>query len=380
MATGTRTSYTDTNLKKVIVSDALEMIDWTEAPLLKLLGTNNESKFGISQIGTKIEWIEDTMSPRSGTIAEDLDTTETGVDLTTGQGSYLHAGDLIRVGTEVMRVTSLSTDTATVTRAWNGDKTTGSAASNGAAWYLVGNAALEGADTVTGHTTTVTRPVNYTQILSEGVKVTETEILDPKYAGETNTMTRHLSKLLGEGGKAGKLPILLEQSFAYGTAYAGSASAARSMGGYPAFATTNATDLNGAALTRTHIENSIQTCFEAGGSPDTIIVPAWGKRKITSFYEKYITTTRSEERGGSMITKVLTDFGEVEVMYWRWCPTDTLYIIEKQYMGWVTLRPFAVYDRASVGDYQLKDVLGEFSFVLRNEKAHATISEFSTTA
>lgn len=381
MATGTRDTYTDSNLKKTIVSDALEMIDWTEAPLLKLLGTSNESKFGISQMGTKIEWIEDTMSPRSGLTAEDMTTTETDLDLATGQGSYLHKGDIIRIGTELMQIVSVSTDTATVIRAVNGDRTTGSASTTGATWTLVSNAAIEGADTVTGHTTNVSRPYNYSQILSEGVKVTETELVDPKWAGEINTMTRNLSKLMGEGGKAGKLPIELEGTFTSNARYVGTSSASRLMGGFDTFVTTNTTALANAALTQKNIEDSIVQCFEAGGSPDTIIVPQWAKRKISSFYKASVRTERSETRGGSYITTVDTDLvQDIEVMYWRWCPSDTLYIIEKQYMGWVTLRPFAIYDRASVGDYQLKDVLGEYSFVVRNEKAHAKISGFSTTA
>ena len=41
MATGTRTTYTDTTPQKRSIADMIGMIDWTEAPLLKLLGLDS---------------------------------------------------------------------------------------------------------------------------------------------------------------------------------------------------------------------------------------------------------------------------------------------------------------------------------------------------
>jgi hypothetical protein len=386
MATGARTYYTDTNINKPVVADLIDMIDWTEAPLLRLLGVNNESRFRLTQTGPKIEWLEDTMAPRSTTINEDLDNSETGVDVATGTSLYFKEGDIIKVDSELMYVSDPGTGNSitTVIRGFGGS--TAAAHSNGAALTLATIARLEGADYDTGYTTTVNRPYNYSQILSEAVKVTGTEMnANPKYS-INDRMAYEIAKLVGGGdgigqkGKAGKLAILLEQTFAHGGRALGSATTARAMGGFDTFCTTNATALAGAALTRKHIEDEIQQCFEAGGSPNTIICDAWGKRKITAFYEKYIYTERSETRGGSTITTIETDFGTLEVVYWRWCPSGTMYIIEKEMMGWVTLRPFAVYDRASTGDYTVKDVLGEYSFVCKTEKAHSKLSGYSTTS
>lgn len=58
MATGTRTTYTDTGTIKRGIGDVIKMIDWTEAPLLNLLGTKNEGKFRLQNWpNTKVEWI-----------------------------------------------------------------------------------------------------------------------------------------------------------------------------------------------------------------------------------------------------------------------------------------------------------------------------------
>lgn len=378
MATGTRTTYTDTTPQKRSIADMIGMIDWTEAPLLKLLGLNGESKFRLLNFPrTKVEWLEDTMAPRSGTVNEALDSSETGVDVASGQGDYLKAGDVILVDSELMYVSSVATDTATVVRGFAG--TTAASHSDQAAWKLATVARLEGADFTTGYTTSVTNPYNYTQIFSEAVKVTGSEQNDEKY-GISDTMAYHISKLMGDGGKAGKLPILLQQAAYYGKRAAGSSTTARAMGGIEQYVTTNVTNLSSAALTRKSIEDLMQLCYLAGGAPNTLVCNAWLRRKITSFYEGSIFTDRSEERGGSKITTIVTDFGDIEVVFDRWCPTDRLYLIEPAKMGWVTYRPFDVVDRASTGDYMVKDVLGEYSFVLMNETAHGYIYGASTTS
>lgn len=379
MATGTRLTYTDTNLNKTLVSPMMDMIDWTEAPLLNEFGVNNASKFGFQQLGTKGEWMEDTMSPRSGSLDASLNGSATTVAVQTGEGNYLKKGDVIRIEDELIWISSTSANAISVMiRGFGG--TTNTSHADDTPWDLVGSASLEGDDFVTGHTTTISRPYNHTQILREAVKVSGSEQENPKWDGETNTLARHLGKLMGDGGKSGKLPILLEQSGIYGRRAAGTDSTARAMGGLTQYVTTNVNDLGGAALLRKNIEDSLMACFEAGGSPETLIVGGHARRKITNFYEKYITTTQDETRGGAVIDTVKTDFGTLTIVYWRWARPNELLIVEKGQMGWCEMRPFRIYDRASIGDYEVKEVLGEYTFVVRNEKAHAIVKNFSTTA
>jgi len=378
MTTGTRTTYTDTTPQKRSLAEMIQMIDWKEAALLNLLGLNGETKFRLLNFPrTKVEWLQDEMSPRSGTVNEALDSSETGVDVASGQGDYLKVGDVIKVDNELMLVSSVSTDTATVVRGFAG--TTAASHSDQAAWEIVTSARNEGADFATGHTTVVENPYNYTQILSEAVKVTGSEQIDQKY-GISDTMAYHIGKLFTDGGKAGKLPILLQKTFYHGRRAVGSATTPRAMGGFEQYVTTNVTNLSSAALTRKSIEDMMEDCFQAGGSPTTLITNSWGMRKISSFYEGTISTDRSEERGGSKITTIVTDFGDIEVIFDKWCPTDRVYLIDPAKMGWVTYRAFDTVDRASTGDYMVKDVLGEYSFILQNEDAHGYIYGMSTTS
>jgi hypothetical protein len=381
MTTGTRTTYTDTAPIKRVVGDIIQMIDWTEAPLLRRFGVNNENKFRmVNWPGTKYEWLEDTMSARETTLAAEL--AQAAGTATMTDGTIFKTGDILKIGDELIYVTSVAGNVATIVRGFAG--TSDVLHTNGSAVELATIARLEGADYTTGHTTSVSNPVNYTQIISEAVKVTGSEQVNSKY-GVNDTMAYHLSKLMGgsngmgEKFRAGKLPILLQKTFYNGHDAAGTATTARAMGGFEEFVTTNVTDLNSAKLERHHIEDLFQDIYENGGDPDTIITGAWLRRKLTSFYEGLITTSRSETRGGSRIDTVMTDFGELEIVYDRWCPPGKLYIVDSDKLGWVTYRPFAVYDRPSSGDYMVKEILGEYGFVLVNQLAHGYIKNASTT-
>ena len=69
------------------------------------------------------------------TIAEDLDASETGVDVASGQGSNFAIDDIVLVGSELMTVGSVATDTLTVTRGTKGSSA--ATHSNGANIFLV---------------------------------------------------------------------------------------------------------------------------------------------------------------------------------------------------------------------------------------------------
>jgi hypothetical protein len=245
-------------------------------------------------------------------------------------------------------------------------------------------ARLEGADYDTGHTTTTSRLYNFTQIFSEAVRVTGSEMVDENY-GINDVMAYNLNKLIGGGngvgakGKAGKLSIMLQKTFYHGQRAEGSATTARAMGGFEYYVTTNVTDLNSASLQLSNIHNLMETCFLAGGTPDMLICNTWVWRKINEFFKDSIRTERSESEGGHVISTIKTVFGDIEIMFDRWCPTDRLYLIEKEKMGWLTYRPWQVIERAPDGDYEIREVLGEFGFVLTNQTAHGYIKEISTS-
>lgn len=386
---GMNTTYDNTGGAIRVIGDPIKFIDPVEAPCLSFFGTTNEKKFGLDPwpsrgVSSKYEWQEQEMSPRSGTLNEADDGSETALDLQSGEGSYLRTGHVIKVGDELMWVASVATDTITVIRGWG--TSTAAAHDDDTAWEIVGTSSVEGSDFVTGHRSEPTQPYNYRQIIKEAVTISGSREVGGDY-GIPDVLARQIAMLIGGGngfgskGKAGTLSILLAKTFYHGTRLVGTAALAGGMGGVDTFVTTNVTAMGGAALTREVIDDAVEDCWLAGGSPETIVCNSWPKRKMASFFEGTIRTDRTETTGGSHITRYETAMGiGMDVVLDRWCPANKMYILEKDRIGWVTYRPFAIYDRASTGDYMVKDVLGEFGFVVQNEKAHAIISGFSTTA
>jgi hypothetical protein len=347
-----------------------------------MLGANNESRFRMQNFpGTKIEWLEDTLSPDADTLGAAIGSA--GATSITVSNAVFQPGHVIKVDSEYMWVSAVSGTTLTVTRGFYGS--TAATHSDGATVDIVTVARLEGDDSDAGHTTTLDNPYNHSQILHKEIRVSGTEAVINQY-GIPDTLNYHLQKIIGGGngkggrGRAGELPIRLNNTAYYGIRSAGGASAPRTMGGFDQYITTNATSLTSStALSRKHIEDAIQTAWAGGGKPDTIVCHGWAKRKITSFYEGAVRTERSESLGGAVIDRIQTEFGELDLVLDRRCPSDKLWILEKDRVGWVTVRPWDIQDLAIDGDYQKKQVIGEFSFVVLNEQAHAKISGFSTT-
>lgn len=383
MATGMRTSYTDTTPHIRVVTDMIHNIDPRDVPLIFYLGLSNQDKFRFKDFpSTKVEWLEDTLSPTTDTLAEALDNSETGVDVT--DGTLYQPGTVFQVDDEKFWVSSVSSNTLTVIRGWG--STSAVTHDNAATITILFTARLEGDESDDGHSTAVTAPYNYAQILHKEIKVSRTDRRVSKY-GIDDQYNYELMKIMGgsgggggKRGRAGELTIALEKTAFYGERLQGSGSVARAMGGLDTFITTNTTDLSSAALDPKTLEDAIQDCWEAGGMPDVIVCNGWVKRKITSFFAGAVRTERSERMGGTVIESVETEFGTLDLLLDRWCPSNKMYILQSDKVGWVTIDKFFEEKLAKTGDYTRGQVVGEYSFVVMNEEAHAIIDNVSITS
>ncbi len=375
-----RYSYTDTGITKRAISDVIHMIDWKEAPLLRLFGfgPENVKKFKmLNWPSTKAEWIEDTNSPITDVMNDSGGISDSDTTMTVTNGGYFRQGDVIKVEDEYMLVTAVSGNDLTIVRSWG----TPAAASHAAALTitLVTRAMPEGASFTTGHSTTTTQPYNYTQILSEAATVSKTELEMTKY-GIEDSLDYEVAKLFADGGRAGKLARMLAMTFYYGQRVQRTSSVYGSMGGIGTFVTTNVTALAGAALQRSDIHTKIRSIRDAGGACDTIVTGSWGIEKVTSMYDGYITMDQSSTRGGSKITRVTTPHGEVELVYDWQCPAGFMYFVDTAKIGWLPMRPFKATKISEQGDFYVTDVVGEYTLVVANDKSHGIISGFSTTS
>jgi len=377
---GQRTTYSDTTPHKRAVADLIDIISPYDIPFLKYMGIGPKGSGGQSKVKqfrivnwphTKVEWLEDELQSLSTTLAASItsDTTE----ITISAANRLREGHVILVngsGGEYMIVTSASSDSATVTRNRGGTQATHASA---ATVEVVGNAHEEGEDSVASVTMDISAPYNYTQIFEDQVKVSGTHQVIQQY-GLDNEYDYQLAKKFKEQMR------LLELSVFHGQRDAGGSSEARGMGGLDTFITDNTSTRSGGALTQKTLEDAIQSAWEDGGQPDLVICNAWAKRKISGFYAGSVRTERDEKRGGVTISEVETEFGVLKVLMDRWCPSEKLWVVQSEYIGMLPLREVFDEELAKSGDYKLGHLVGEYTLVVKNDKAHASIAAISTTS
>ena len=368
-----KTSYSDTTPQRRAIGDMIDVIDSSEVPGVKFFGLDGApSKFRIvNWPSTKVEWLEDELAPLTdalnGSITSDA-TTITVVD-----GSKFKPGDVALIHAEYIWVSAANTSTnvITATRDFGGTQATHADA---AVVTIVSNARLEGADADYGRAMVdIAAPYNYTQIFQDDVRVTRTQDKMSQY-GIDNEYDYQVAKRFKEQLR------LMNKSLYVGIRGAGSATTPRSMGGLETFITDNTSSLSSAALTQKALEDAIQSAWEDGGTPDTILCNGWVKRKISSFYAPHVRTERSEKRGGVMIDYVDTEFGTLQIVMDRWCPSSKLYIVSAEYVGFLAFEPFFDEELAKTGDSRKGQVVGEYTLVAKNDKAHALISSISTSS
>lgn len=382
MAQGMSYTYGDTVTLQRTISGLIKIINPNEIPLQKMLGLNKHKTTQMQMWGNnKYAWLQDTQKARTDQLAEALDDNETGVDV--DDGTKFKAGDVIQVGDEKMWVASVAGNTLTVVRGWGG--TSGAAHDDDSAVYYRFSARLEGQTNSDSPYTVPTEIYNYTQIFHGSVDVSGSEMEAARY-GITDQRKYRIMKLIGglgsgdgQMGDAGDLLIDLENTFYYGEPIARSSGVASGMGGISSFVTTNVTDLNSDPLDPATLNDAIASAW-GYGRPNLIICNSHGKKKINSFYKDSVRTERSENTGGIVISKIDTDFGMLDVLMTKQCPTDNIYIIQKNLVGWATLRSWKEELMAKTGDSTQTQIVGEYGFIVENERAHAIITGMSTTS
>ena len=393
---GIRTSYSGASYsvnplvpQKRAIADFIDMIDPRDVPLLKYLGISDKGAGGVNKASkfrllnwpqTQYQWLNDTLAPLTTLLSADA-TVATATAAATQtvlmyDATSIRTGDVIHIDGELIHINSFvpSTKTATWSRFYGGTNHTGSnVLATDAAVEIISRARVEGADSDTDYTTQVADEYNYTQIFQAEIKVSRSQNkLDQ--LGMSSEYDYQVRKKFQEQLR------LLEKTLFRGYRNAGSATLARSMGGFKQFITDNTASLASAPLTQKDLEDKIQACWEDGGMPDLIICNAWAKRKISSFYAGSVRTTRTENTGGVVIDNIETEFGTLGMLMSRWCPSTEIFIVTSEYLGVLPFDAFFDEPLAKDGDYEKGQIVGEYGFVVKNDKAHAMLTTISTTS
>ena len=371
-----KTVYSDSTTQARAISDVISMIDPRDTPLLAKLGLDSaREKFKLSLNGYKLELLEDELDPLDDAIndAAGWDNSAT-TGLAVDDASKFQDGHVILVGSEKMVVKAADTASNTIdvyARGFGG--TDPATHADDTAIYIVGMARLEGDDADYGPITDISAPYNYTSIFQKAIKV----------SGTLQAITQHgiQDEFMYQANKAvPHLLRLVERMAFYGERVEGSATAPRSAGGLDTFITDNTVNAGG-AIAKADVDSLMEEIIMDGGYPDLLVMNPRVANDLRGLLDtsSFIRIGQNDNQLGlNAIERVVTQYGELELVMDRWCPTGTAYVLQSDKVGFFALRPFSAYELARVGDSIRGEVVGEFSLLAANDKAHGKITGITT--
>lgn len=379
VATGLVDTETVLSDERVIdMDDEIKMLDPDTSQFTTMLQTLGSSP----AVREKINWLEDQLFPRLSALAASATSAATTLVVTTGQGAYFRAKDIVRIAAsgEAVTVTSISTDTLTVVRALGG--VAAATAQSGTDLLIVGNAAAQGATLGTRHITKKVLGYNYTQILRTPFGFTNTEANIETYGGPAPMFEE--TKKLVEHKRA------MEQTLFFGARSFSSAApnSIGTCGGAVEYISTNISNPAG-SLTHALLDQYLQAGL-AHGSKNKVLFcaplvaraisgflkTAWqppqvGDRKFGAFVDGYI----SGAYGWSVpivVKRSWNDFSTANTQYGGWA-----FLID---MDLVKLRPLRNRNtkllrnrQANDADESTHEYLTEFSLEFAIEASHQII-------
>jgi len=260
------------------------------------------------------------------------------------------------------------------------------------------NKQLEGDDVTSFDAVTATvRLQNYAQISRKTIVLSATEEVVNK-AGRKSELAYQIAKRSSE--------LKRDQEFTMlngAIAAAGSTSVARGTASLQAFIKTNVdmqtngaspsyttlpnssrTDGNVRTFTETILKNVIQQVWSAGGTPKILMVGPVNKQRVSGF--SGIASSRFNIEGGARPATIIgaadiyvSDFGNVSVIAQRFQRERDAFVIDPEYAGVVTLRPYQQIELAKTGDADKRMLIVEFGHKVYAENAHGIAADLITS-
>lgn len=258
------------------------------------------------------------------------------------------------------------------------------------------NAVIEGDDATTDATTPTARLGNYTQISDKVPRVTRTQ-RQIDSAGRGDEMDYQIMK------RAKELKNDMESALLANKAKVlGSESVARQCAGIESWLATNVslgatgtaptgdgTDARGAgtprALDEAFLKTVLQSCWDEGGDPDTIMVGAFNKQAMSAFVGG--GTSGPAQRVVDGMSKTVTaaidvyvsDFGSLNVIPARHMVQSSMLVLQMDMWAMASLAEFQETPLAKTGDSDRVQLLSEYTLEARNEKSSGIVADLTTS-
>ena len=376
----------DATVKVRYVAPLLINLSERSADLLKYIGGPEQFRFD----NTTIEWVEDDVWSRRlshGGLAAGATTSLviTGAAHRYPIGTVLYNATVS--GGEYVRITShTDANTVVVTRDIISAVTEGAWASTDEV-FVAAQTMDENDDYVFRPTSIFSLPYNRPQIHQAGVQASFRRLETALHGLKGSDLDSQAANLVAEQF------VAMEQSIVHGYRFDGTSSVPAMMGGLKFYVTAangaQVTSLSGAALTRADIDNELQDLFYTVGGDKmakTLIIGAWGKRKISSFFSAAERLgPQASGPAGVVVDRINTDFGVVEILLHTAVQKNELYLARREniQMGHHNAlgRPqLRMLPPSTVGPRSQKVFYADVSSIVAGVQSMARVHTFSTTA
>jgi hypothetical protein len=374
----------DTSVKIRWVAPLLMNMSERSADMLKYLGGVEQFKFN----NTTIEWVEDDVWNRRLSHGGLAAAGTTSLTVTGAAHRYPIGTILFNVqDSEYVRVTGhIDANTLQIQRDITAAVTEGAWASTDEV-LVAGFAMDENDDYVFRPTSIFSLPYNRPQIHQTGVQASFRRQETALYGLRGSDLDNQAANLVSEQF------VAMEMSAVHGQRFDGSASVPAMMGGVKFYVTSangaQVTNLSSAALTRKDIDDMLQNLYYSVGADKmakTIVVSAWGKRKISSFF------SAAERLGpmtggaaGVVVDRLNTDFGVVDVMLHTAVAKDELFLLRQDHLkvghhGNLGKPQLRLLPPSTVGPRSQKVFYADISMIVAGVQSMGRIHTFSTSA
>ena len=239
------------------------------------------------------------------------------------------------------------------------------------------NAIVEGADEDADAVVPTTREGNYTQILRNSWKITDTQQAVDS-AGRPNEYNYQMAKSMKE------LARDIEYALVNATAASGASGTARTMKGVLAYITTNvntgASAVTTEDLSETVYNDMLQTIFNSGGNPDTTYANGWQKRKISAFSTSNARNISGEDkRLVNSVDVYESDFGLQRIILDRYMTSSIVACLQNDLWRVASLRGVAHKELPDLGGGPKGQLETELTLESLNEAGSGKITESTTS-
>lgn len=370
-------SFDQSAVYKLDLSEVLSAILLDDTDFISTIGIGADAA-----TQTKHSWVEDALNGTTalqsgGTSAQMALGTTTGtvIRFSASQIGRITAGTILKDRlsgkTEVVQVTGVSGTSATVVRGYGATSAQTHAAA--ATWDIIANPRPQGMAGPSDKSTTRALKFNFTQIFSQGVKITGTaQAIDhagvsSEDAYQIDMRLRELKRELDRSAIMGVRAPNDVDGTTYGT-----------MGGIIDFVGFIAAgNVNGTAetLTPSVVNTMAKQVYDDGGMPDILLVGGLQKQKVSSFDQEFRRSTLDSRRSGYTVEEFVTDLGwNLRVVVDRWVPNDVAMVLDSSRIKVIPLRSRAFFleKLGKTGDSNDWQIVGEYTMEVRNAaEAHA---------